>query len=84
MLKDMLDIWVRAVTPGLKPDKAVVTYQTLLQEEDNPTLVKPLIWMVISGLITGAIHGLLSPILVAIMGESISFVLLGLYQGLAI
>lgn len=55
----MFDIWIRAIKPGLATDKAVATYEVLLQEEPNPTLGKGVKWVAVAGMIAGAIGGFL-------------------------
>ena len=74
----MLQIWLRAINPGLTPSKAVATYEEILQDEPNPTLGKGLLWILISAVIAAIINGLLSLVVGVIQGVPIEFVLAGL------
>ncbi len=47
----MFNIWWRALTPGLRADEAVVSYQVLLEAEPNPTLAKGALWTLVAALI---------------------------------
>lgn len=64
----MLQIWLRAVNPGLTPDKALATFEGILDDEPNPTMGTALLWIAISGVIAAAISGILSLILGLVQG----------------
>ena len=58
----MFEIWIRAITRPM-----LATYEGLLEEEPNPTLGTPLLWMIVSAVIAAVISGVVS--LITGLGE---------------
>jgi hypothetical protein len=51
----MFEIWLRAITRPM-----LVTYQQLLEEEPSPSLGTALLWMIVAGVISAVVSGILS------------------------
>ena len=56
----MFSIWIRAITPGLTPVKALATYEALLQEELNRGLGKAAVWVLLAGVFSGVMQAFLT------------------------